>query len=67
MRKQISNKQDANKFRRREILEEGRKIRLDNDLFMKKMEKIKQDKIKELESINIKPKYIVDLRKFKIA
>ena len=47
-------------------MEEGRKIQLDNDLFYQKMEKIKQDKIHELENLNIKSKYLVDLKKFKI-
>ena len=66
LKKQIAMKEDYNKQRRKEIMEEGRKIQLDNDLFYQKMEKIKQDKIHELENLNIKSKYLVDLKKFKI-
>ena len=63
---QIKQKKDKEIIRKREIIEEGRLIRLDNDLFFKKMEKIKKDKINELESLNIKSKYISDLKRFKI-
>lgn len=63
---QIQQKKDKEIIRKREIIEEGRLIRLDNDLFFKKMEKIKKDKINELESLNIKSKYISDLKRFKI-
>lgn len=63
---QIKQKKDKDIIRKREIIEEGRLIRLDNDLFFKKMEKIKKDKINELESLNIKSKYISDLKRFKI-
>lgn len=63
---QIQQKKDKEIIRKREIIEEGRLIRLDNDLFFKKMEKIKKDKINELESLNINSKYISDLKRFKI-
>ena len=63
---QIQQKKDKEIIRKREIIEEGRLIRLDNDLFFKKMEKIKKDKINELESLNIKSKYRSDLKRFKI-
>ena len=63
---QIQQKKDKEIIRKREIIEEGRLIRLDNDLFFKKMEKIKTDKINELESLNIKSKYLTDLERFKI-
>ena len=63
---QIKQKKDKEIIRKREIIEEGRLIRLDNDLFFKKMEKIKKDKINELESLNIKSKYISDSKRFKI-
>ena len=63
---QIQQKKDKEIIRKREIIEEGRLIRLDNDLFFKKMEKIKTDKINELESLNIKSKYLTDLKRFKI-
>ena len=63
---QIQQKKDKEIIRKREIIEEGRLIRLDNDLFFKKMEKIKKDKINELESLNIKSKYLTDLKRFKI-
>ena len=64
---QIQQKKDKEIIRKREIIEEGRLIRLDNDLFFKKMEKIKTDKINELESLNIKSKYLTDLKRFKIG
>ena len=42
---QIKQKKDKDIIRKREIIEEGRLIRLDNDLFFKKMEKIKKIRV----------------------
>ena len=52
---------------KREVLEEGRKIRQNNDSYRERMEKIKQEKIRELKALNIQPKYIADLERFKIV
>ena len=52
--------------RRREILEEGRAIKQELDTYMTRMERIKQEKIKELKDLNIQQKYIKELERYKI-
>ena len=59
-------KEEKNKMYDREILEEGRKNRQLKDDWLKRMEKIKQEKIQVLKDLNVEPKFIVDLEKYKI-
>ena len=53
-------------FEEREILEEGRKIRQNNDEYVKKIERIKQEKLSYLRSMNVEPKYLSDLERFHV-
>ena len=64
LRQQILNKQEKEKVDRREILEEGRKVRQNNDEYRRGLEAIKQQKIDYLKSIDIEDKYIVPLKCF---
>ena len=64
--KMIKMKEEKNKMYDREILEEGRKNRQLKDDWLKRMEKIKQEKIQVLKDLNVEPKFIVDLEKYKI-
>ena len=64
LRLQILNKQEKEKVDRREILEEGRKVRQNNDEYRRGLEAIKKEKIDYLKSLNIEDKYIVPLRCF---
>lgn len=64
---QIKVREENNKVEQRDVLEEGRKIRQNRDLYSMRMEKIKQQKIKELKELNIMPKYIADLERYKIV
>ena len=64
LRLQILNKQEKEKVDKREILEEGRKVRQNNDEYRRGLEAIKKEKIDYLKSLNIEDKYIVPLRCF---
>ena len=65
LKKQILNKQEKEKIDRREILEEGRKIRQNNEEYKKNLEKVKKQRINYLKSLNIEDKYIVPFRIYK--
>ena len=67
LKKQILNKQEKEKIDRREILEEGRKIRQNNEEYKKNLEKVKKQRINYLKSLNIEDKYIVPLRIYKFG
>jgi hypothetical protein len=64
--KMIKIREEKNKVYDREILEEGRKTRQRKDDWLMRMEKIKRDKIQYLKDLNVEPKFIVDLEKYKI-
>jgi hypothetical protein len=66
IRKMIKEKEEREKIKAREIIEEGRKIKQKNDDWYKRMEKIKEEKIQGLKDLNINPKYITDLERYKI-
>ena len=66
VRKQIKLKEERERMREREILEEGRKNKQILDDWLRRMERIKREKIQGLKNLNIEPKYIVDLEKYKI-
>ena len=66
LRKLIKLREEKEKVERKEVLEEGRKIRQKNDKWREKMERIKNQKIQELKSLNVKPIYIADLERYKI-
>ncbi|MCQ2819959.1 MAG: trichohyalin-plectin-homology domain domain-containing protein [archaeon] len=67
VRRQIRTKEELNKIGRREVLEEGRAIRQRLDDYYIRMEKIKQEKIQELKDLNVHPKYVASLEKYKIV
>jgi hypothetical protein len=66
IRKQIKLREEREKMKEREILEEGRKNKQILDDWLRRMERIKREKIQGLKNLNIEPKYIVDLEKYKI-
>lgn len=63
--KLIKDKEDDKKLKKREILEEGRIIKQNNERYHNRIEQIKRKKIKELESLNINPYYIAPLKNFR--
>ena len=64
LEKQIMNKEQREKNKRKKELEEGQKIMKEQDTYMKSLEEIRQQKIKELKDLNIKDAYIVPLEKY---
>ena len=63
--KLIKDKEDDKKLKKREILEEGRIIKQNNERYYNRIEQIKRKKIKELESLNINPHYLVPLKNYR--
>lgn len=66
LRIQIAEKEEKERIHKREILEEGRKIRQNNDDYMDNIEQIRRDKINKLRQMNINEKYIVPLERFSL-
>lgn len=65
-RRQIREKEENEKLKRREVLEEGRAIKQKQEQYKRIMEDIKKEKVAEMNSLNVKSKYKVDLEKYKI-
>ena len=65
--KQIQMNKEKKLFRRRNELEEGRIQAQEREQYFKTLEKIKMQKLNEMEKMGIEPKYRVDLQKIKIA
>ena len=65
--KLIKEKEEDKKLKKREILEEGRIIKQNNERYINRIEQIKRKKIKELELLNVNPNYLVPLKNFKTA
>ena len=63
----IKEREEREKIKAREIIEEGRLIKQKNDDWYKRMEKIKKEKIQGLKDMNVNPKYMVDLERYKIV
>ena len=66
LRIQIAEKEEKERIHKREILEEGRKIRQNNDEYINNIEQIRKDKINKLRKMNINEKYIVPLERFSL-
>ena len=66
LRIQIAEKEEKERMLRREVLEEGRKIRQNNDEYLDNIEQIRRDKINQLRKMNINEKYIVPLERFSL-
>ena len=47
-------------------MEEGRQIKQEQDDYRRTLERIKKEKLDEMERYHIDPKYRVDLQKYKI-
>ena len=65
--KQIRMNKEKKLFRRRNELEEGRIQAQEREQYFKTLEKIKKQKLDEMEKMGIEPKYRVDLEKIKVA
>jgi len=65
--KQIRMNKEKKLFRRRNELEEGRIQEQEREQYFKTLEKIKKQKLDEMEKMGIEPKYRVDLEKIKVA
>ena len=59
-------KKEKKKLQERFKLEEGRIMKQTQDDYLKTLERIKLQKLKEMEKLGIKPIYRVDLEKIKI-
>ena len=64
--RQIMEKKEKKKLQERFKLEEGRIMKQTQDDYLKTLERIKLQKLKEMEKLGIKPIYRVDLEKIKI-
>ena len=66
VRRQIYEKKEKEKLRLRAIIEERRGIQQDLDDYKQTVERIKKEKLEEMERYHIKPEYRVDLQRYKI-
>ena len=66
LRRQMREKAEKKRVLERGILEEGRQIKMEQDEYRKTLERIKKEKLDEMERYHIDPKYRVDLQKYKI-
>ena len=64
--KMIIVKDEDKKLKRREIMEEGKKLKQNQEDYFKRLQSIKSRKVDELKNLNIPQKYIHDLEKFQI-
>ena len=66
LRKQMKEKEEKRKMMQRGVIEEGRQIKQELDGYKKTLERIKKEKLEEMERYQIKPEYRVDLQRYKI-
>ena len=66
LKRQIKEREEKERIKRRQVLEEGREIKQNLDNYKETMERIKREKLEEMRRLNIEPKYRVDLEKYKI-
>ena len=62
--RQISERKEKEMLFRREMLEDGRILKQNQDAYRKTLERIKLQKLKEMERFGVKPAHRVDLEKF---
>ena len=60
----IIEKEENKKLQKKEIFDEGKKIKLYQEEYYKKLQNIKSRKIEELKKLNVPQNYIRDLEKF---
>ena len=65
--RQIIDKKEKKIYEKRYKLEEGRILKQNQDNYLKILERIKLDKLREMEKLGINPRYRVDLQKIKIV
>ncbi len=66
LRRQIKEKEEDEKMKAREHIEEGRKIKQGNIEEIKRYEEIKKEKLQQLKEMGIDEKYVVDLEKLSV-
>ena len=66
VRRQIQEKLEKQKLRKRTVIDEMREIQQNLDDYKKTIERIKKEKLEEMERYQIKPEYRVDLQRYKI-
>ena len=66
VRRQIQEKIEKEKLRKRAIIDERKEIQQNLDEYKKTIERIKKEKLEEMEYYQIKPEYRVDLQRYKI-
>ena len=66
VRRQIQEKIEKEKLRKRAIIDERKEIQQNLDEYKKTIERIKKEKLEEMEFYQIKPEYRVDLQRYKI-
>ena len=66
LQKMIALKEEDKKAKRRGIMEDGKKLKQNQEEYYNRLQKIKTRKIVELKNMNIPNKYIHDLEKYKI-
>ena len=65
-RRQIKEREEFENLKRREALEDGRKLKQKQIADKERIEDIKQKKIGQIKELNVAQKYLFDLEKFKI-
>ena len=65
--RQIRERKEKKLFEKRYKLEEGRILNQNQEEYFKTLERIKLQKLKEMEKMGIDPKYRVELEKLKIV
>ena len=66
LRRQMQEKVEKKRVLERGVIEEGRQIKQEQDEYKRTLERIKKEKLDEMERFHIDPKYRVDLQNYKI-
>ena len=66
LRRQIKEREELEKQKKREYLEEGRKMKQKVLGIKQNIERIKEEKLAELKSLNVQDKYVTPLVKYKL-
>lgn len=66
LRRQIKEREELEKQKKREHLEEGRKMKQKVLSIKRNIERIKEEKLAELKGLNVQDKYVTPLVKYKL-
>lgn len=66
LRRQIKVREELEKQKKRENLEEGRKMKQKVKSIKERIERIKEEKLAELKGLNVQEKYVTPLVKYKL-